>query len=39
MINFNLIIYKNHANKFLLEKKKQISIRNFILNDERYGIK
>lgn len=22
MINFNLIIYKNHANKFLLEKKK-----------------
>lgn len=22
MINFNLIIYKNHANKFLLEKKR-----------------
>lgn len=36
MINFNLIIYKNHANKFLLEKKKkQISIRNFILNKRR----
>lgn len=35
MINFNLIIYKNYANKFLLEKKKQISIRNFILNKRR----